>query len=136
MMKRRDLLIVPAATLAVMVLNVAISILVVWVYSTFVEPGRPFPDYEAFAQRAAPISSVVAGIPLMLLAGWLLAKGRARRDALAAAGAAALLYIAIDSAIVAGAGVVASVWAWVALSHATKLLAALAGAALRARRTP
>lgn len=130
-MKRRDLLLIPAAALGVMIANVAISFVMVWLYSIFVNPGQPFSHYQAFAATAAPIGSVVAGIPLMLLAGFLLAKGRQRRAALLAAGAAASLYILVDLAILVGAQASGSIWGWAALSHATKLLAALAGAALR-----
>lgn len=132
-MKRRDLLLVPAAALAVMIANVAISFGIVWVYSTFISPGQPLSYYESFAATAAPIGSIVAGIPLMLLAGFLLAKGRQRRAALLAAGAAALVYIGLDLTILVGAHAVGSIWAWAALSQATKLAAALAGAALASR---
>jgi len=135
-MKTRDLLLIPAAALGVMIANVAISFGVVWVYATFFNPGQPFAYYEAFAQTAAPVSSVVAGIPLMLVAGYLLAKGRPRRGALIAAGAAASTYILMDLAIILGAQASGSIWGWAALSHATKFLSALAGAALRAARTP
>jgi SNF family Na+-dependent transporter len=135
-MKKRDLLLIPAAALGVMIANVAISFGIVWVYATFLDPGQPFARYEAFAATAAPISSVVAGIPLMLAAGYVLAKGRSRRGALLAAGAAALLYILLDLAILLGMHAGGSVWGWEALSHATKLMSALAGAALRPVRTP
>jgi hypothetical protein len=133
-MKKRDFLIIPATALAVMIANVAISFGIVWVYSAFISPGRPLSHYEGFAETAAPIGSVVAGLPLMLLAGYLLAKGRPRRAALLAAGAAALVYIALDLTVLIGAHARGSIWAWAALSQATKLAAALAGAALSARR--
>lgn len=129
-MKRRDLLLIPAAALAVMIANVAISFGVVWVYSTFLSPGQPLSHYQSFAETAAPIGSVVAGIPLMLLAGYLLGRGRQKSGALLAAAAAALVYIVLDVAILVGAHAGGSIWAWAALSHATKLAAALAGAAL------
>ena len=135
-MKKSDLFLVPAAALGVMVLNVAISFGVVWAYSTFIAPGQSLSHYEAFATTAAPVSSVIAGIPLMLLAGFLLAKGRTRRDALLAAGLCALVYILLDLAILIGAHASGAVWGWAALSQATKLLAALAGAAWRTRRAP
>src|SRR5690349_10790739 len=135
-MKNSDLFLVPAAALGVMVLNVAISFGVVWAYSTFVSPGQSLSHYEAFANTAAPVSSVIAGIPLMLLAGFLLAKGRTRRGALLTAGLCALVYILLDLAILIGAHASGAVWGWAALSQATKLLAALAGAAWRTRRVP
>ena len=133
-MRVRDFFLVPAAAIAVMALNVAISFAVVWVYSSFVDPGHEAAYYEAFAMRVAPISSVIAGIPLMFLAGFLLAKRRSRRSALLVAGAAALFYILVDTSILVAAGAGQVVWPWAALSHATKLLSALAGAALGADR--
>jgi hypothetical protein len=133
-MKRRDLLLVPAAALGVMIANVAIGFGIVWAYSTFIGPGQPLSHYQRFAETAAPIGSVVAGIPLMLLAGYLVAKGRPRRGALLAAAAVALIYIAADVAILIGARAGGAIWAWAALSHATKLASALAGAAFRAGR--
>jgi hypothetical protein len=133
-MKKRDLLLVPAAALAVMIANVAISFGIVWAYSTFISPGQPLSHYQGFAATAAPIGSVVAGIPLMLLAGYLLGRGRQKRGALLAAAAAALVYIVLDVTILVGAHAGGSIWAWAALSQATKLAAALAGAALGAAR--
>ena len=132
-MKRRDLLLVPAAALGVMIANVAASFFMVWVYATFIDPGHPHAYYQAFAETAAPIGSVVAGIPLMLLAGYLLGRGRPKRSALLVAGAAALIYVLVDLTILIGAGASGSIWVWAALSHATKLAAALAGAALATR---
>ena len=111
-MRRRDVIVIPATAIGVMVLNVAISFGVVWVYATFVEPGRPVSHYEAFAVAAAPVSSVVAGIPLMFLAGLLLSRGRTARAALSAAGAMALLYIVVDAAILLAADAGSAVWAW------------------------
>lgn len=134
-MKTRDLLTIPAAALGVMVLNVAISFGVVWAYSTFLAPGQSLSHYEAFATTAAPVSSVVAGIPLMFFAGHMLAKGRTRRASLLAAAACALVYILLDLAVLIGAHASGSIWGWAALSQGTKLLAALAGALLRARRS-
>lgn len=132
-MRLRDVVVIPAAAIGVMVLNVAVSVGVVWVYSALVEPGRPFSHYQAFATAAAPVSSVVAGIPLMFLAGFLLARGRHARAALSAAGAMALLYILVDAAILLAAAAWNGVWGWEALSYASKLLSALAGAKLAAK---
>ena len=133
-MRLRDVIVILATAIGVMVLNVAISVGVVWVYSTIVEPGRSASHYEAFAVTAAPASSVVAGIPLMLVAGFLLSRGRTARAALSAAGAMAVLYVVADVAIVLAADSGRHVWASEALSYSTKLLSALAGATLRACR--
>ncbi|HST37443.1 MAG TPA: hypothetical protein VLK25_12540 [Allosphingosinicella sp.] len=129
-MTRRDLLLIPAAALGVMIANVAASFLMVWVYATFISPGQPYAHYQSFAETAAPIGSVVAGIPLMLVAGYALARGRERRGALLVAAAAALFYNLVDLTILIAAQTAGSIWGWVALSQVTKLIAALAGAAL------
>lgn len=126
-MRPRDFIIVPATAIAVMALNVAISFFVVWVYS-LVDPGHADSYYETLAMRVAPISSVIAGIPLMFLAGFLLAGRRSQRSALLVAGATALFYNLVDTGILLAADAGQDVWPWAALSYATKLLSALAGA--------
>lgn len=134
-MRLKDLFLVPALFLAVMVLNVAISFAVVWAWSVFVEPGHPQTYYEAFAQKAAPISSAVAGPFLMFGAGWLIGRKRDRRAALMAAGAVALLYIVVDAALLLAWGGGGDVWIWMLLSYPTKLIGALLGGRVATRRT-
>ena len=134
-MKRGDFLRIPATALGVMIVNVGLMYAMVWVYATLIEAGQTQAYYEAYATRAAPISSVVAGIPLMLLAGYWLARGRQRRPALLAAGAAAILYLVIDLTILIAVQASGSIWVWVAFSNATKLAAAVAGAMLAVRRS-
>lgn len=132
-MRLRDALIIPAFAITVMVLNVAASFVVVWAYATFWEPGHPESFYQAWAMSAAPVSSVVVGAPLMFVAGFLIAGRRQRREALLAGGAVALVYIAIDLAVLLYAKAEGGIWGWAALSFVTKLLAAVAGAAVRTR---
>lgn len=133
-MRLRDLLIIPAFALAVMVLNVLIAFGVVWFWGTFFEPGHPQAYYEAFALKAAPVSSIVAGIPLMFGAGWLIARRRDQRNGAIAAGAVALVYIAVDTAMLLAAQIEAQDWRWEMISYPTKLIAALAGGWMAARR--
>jgi len=133
-MRLRDLAILPATTIVVMILNIAVSFGVVWIYSTFVNPGHLASYYEAFAQEAAPVSSVVAGIPLMIGAGYLVARGRPRRTALISGAVVAALYVLIDAAIIASVDAPAGIWAWSAVSYVTKIVAALSGAILGERR--
>lgn len=134
-MRLRDAFVIPATAIGVMALNIAISFGVVWAYSIFVEPGRPVAHYEAFAMRAAPVSSIVAGIPLMLLAGLFLARGHSTQAALMAAAAMAFFYIVVDAALMVAAGAGGEVFTWEAISYSTKLLSALAGARLQASQS-
>ena len=57
--------------LGVMVVNVAISILYMVVYGHLIDPGHEKAYYQEHVKIAAPYCSIVAGIPLMFLAGWL-----------------------------------------------------------------
>lgn len=89
---------------AAMAFNVAAAFLWVWCYSIALAPGHDEAFYQAYAQRAAPISSLVAGTPILFAAGWLSARRFPDRAVLAGA-LVGILYAAIDLAIL---GAVAS----------------------------
>ena len=106
--------------LGVMVVNVAISILYMVVYSHAIDPGHDKAHYEAHAKIAAPYCSIVAGIPLMFLVGWWVGV----RPALVVW----LIYAVIDVAIVMASGPTTRMGALVAVSMLTKLTSAYLGA--------
>ena len=54
----------------VLVANVATSVLYMVVYGHVIDPGHEPQYYNDHIQVAAPYCSIVAGIPLMILAGW------------------------------------------------------------------
>ena len=56
--------------LLVLVVNVALSILYMVVYGHLIDPGHEEQYYHDHIKVAAPYCSIVAGIPLMFLAGW------------------------------------------------------------------
>jgi hypothetical protein len=112
-----------------MVLNVAVAFLWVAVYSLLIAPGQDQAVYEAYAMRAAPWSSVIAGMPILFGAGWLLARWHG--GGWATGVWAAMAYILLDVIILAAAGGTFS--PIVALSAVTKLGAAALGGALAAR---
>ena len=56
--------------LLVLVVNVAASIVYMVLYSYVIDPGHEEQYYKDHIEVAAPYCSVVAGIPLMFLAGW------------------------------------------------------------------
>ncbi|MCP6755998.1 hypothetical protein NL533_30715, partial [Klebsiella pneumoniae] len=56
--------------LLVMVLNIAGSVLYMVVYGHLIDPGHEEQYYQDHVQVAAPYCSIVAGVPLMFLAGW------------------------------------------------------------------
>jgi hypothetical protein len=130
---RRVALLVGVAIL-VLVANVGASILYMIVYSYVINPGHDPQYYNDHVQFAAPYLSIVAGVPLMFLAGWWVAGLWERSLGLRAAWIVWLAYASIDLAIVAAAGGPAGAEGLVLASVATKLAAAHFGASLRIAR--
>jgi MFS family permease len=118
--------------LLVMVVNVVMSILYMVVYGYLINPGHPKEYYDEHIKVAAPYCSIVAGIPLMFLAGLWVAGWWAGQIGVKAALVVWLAYAIIDLGIVLAAGakegLTAKMWVLVAVSLLTKLAAAYAGA--------
>ena len=114
--------------LAILVVNVLISVVVMVVYSYAVEPGHDAAFYEAAAPRIAPWSSVVFGIPLFFGVARYGARRSPARNASAFALAIFGFYASIDITVLQFAGSTLAEAGIVALSMGTKLAAALAGA--------
>jgi hypothetical protein len=98
------------------------------VYSYLIDPGHDQAYYEAHIQAAAPYSSIIAGIPLMFLAGWWVGGWWQGQFAVKGAVIIWLTYTAIDVAILVAAGTTLSVALLAAVSIATKLAAVYLGA--------
>src|SRR5688572_27320952 len=106
--------------LGVMVVNVAVSILYMVVYSYVIDPGHEKAYYEAHIKIAAPYCSIVAGIPLMFLVGWWLG--------MRPAFVVWLVYAVVDVAILAASGLTLRIGVLAAVSLLTKLVSAYLGA--------
>ena len=117
-----------AVAVAAMASNIACAFLWVAIYSHLIAPGQSEAAYQAYAERAVPWSAVIAGVPILLGAGWLLARwhGGGWRTGLLAG----ILYMAIDLAILLAAGALGAMPGIVALSHVTKLAASAFGGAM------
>ena len=115
----------------VLVANVAASILYMVVYGYVIEPGHEPQYYDDHIQVAAPYCSIVAGMPLMFLAGWWVAGWWARSLGVRGALFVWLAYTVIDLAILLAAGMSLRVGSLFVVSFATKLAAAYFGANLR-----
>jgi len=121
--------------LLVLVLNVGMSIVYMVVYGHLINPGHPKEFYDEHIKVAAPYCSIVAGVPLMLLAGlWVggWSDGAGAVLGVRAALAVWLAYTVIDVAVLlaAGAGAGARIAMLCAVSLITKLVAAYAGGLL------
>ena len=120
-----------AIAVGAMVLNVVFAFLWVFIYSTFIAPGQGEAAYKAYAMRVAPWSSVIAGIPILFAAGWLLARWQGGGWQVGIC--AAIAYVVIDILILAAARALGEYPTIVALSAATKLAAAALGGAMAQR---
>jgi hypothetical protein len=117
-----------AVAVAAMALNIACAFLWVAIYSHLIAPGQGEAAYQAYAMRAVPWSAVVAGVPILFGAGWLLARWHG--GGLRAGLWAGAFYLAIDFAIILAAGGLGAM-AWIVLlSYATKLPSAALGGAM------
>jgi len=119
--------------LLVMVLNVAASVLYMVIYGHLINPGHPREYYNEHIKVAAPYCSIVAGVPLMFLAGlWVAGWGNGQ---LGVKGALVvwLVYALIDLGALLAAGLTAKLAILSAVSLLTKLAAVYAGALVAAR---
>ncbi|HEX6280133.1 MAG TPA: hypothetical protein VFZ49_09000 [Pyrinomonadaceae bacterium] len=119
----------------VMVANIAVSVLYMVVYSYLIDPGHEKEYYDAHIQVAAPYSSIVAGIPLMFLAGYWISGWWEGKFAVQAALTVWLVYVLIDFAVIMAAGLTSRIAILFAVSFITKLAAIYAGAVIGGRRT-
>jgi hypothetical protein len=126
MEKNRWWLAVPFA-LGVMFVNVLISVLYVVVYSYGIDPGHDEAYYQAHAQVAAPYSSIIAGIPLMFLAGRWIGGKFPKGNSVKAALLMWAVYFVLDLAIVTAAGALGQIAVLFVISFATKLGASFLG---------
>lgn len=123
--------------LLVVVLNVAGSVLYMVVYGHLINPGHPKEFYDEHIKVAAPYCSIVAGVPLMFLAGlwvagWSGSEGVGGHLGVKAALVVWLAYAILDLGIVlAAGGITAKIAALVGVSLLTKLAAAYLGALVR-----
>ena len=134
LMKPLDFVKAIGVALAVMVVNVLISVIVITIYSYAIAPGHEEAFYQEAAERIAPWSSVVFGAPLFFGAAYWLARKRPDRNAIAFAVSCVAIYAVVDLSVLFAAGGVASLIGIVLLSLVTKLIGAYAGARLAAKK--
>lgn len=120
--------------LLVLIVNVLLSVLYMVVYGHLINPGHDEQFYHDHIQVAAPYCSIVAGIPLMFLAGWWVAGWKNIGRPIAAALTVWVSYAVIDLAIIMAAGATLDVLSLFSVSFATKLVACWLGARMRANR--
>ena len=122
---------IPWGWVALTVVGLEIALVlsaIAWVaiYSYLINPGHDLVYYQNHAQFASPIVSVVVGMPYLFFAcRWVGRKAGTRAVAMCL-WVWFILFI-IDVLLVLLGGATAYVWAMVAISHVTKMLAAYFG---------
>ena len=117
----------------VMVVNVAVSFLYMVVYGHIIDPGHEEQYYQDHIKVAAPYCSIVAGIPLMFLAGWWVGGCWEGEFAVKAALVVWLAYALIDITVLLAAGLTARIAVLFAVSFLTKLVAVYLAALVASR---
>jgi hypothetical protein len=119
---------------AAMAAVAVLAFLWVLIYALLIAPGHPGSFYQAYAARVSPISGLVAGLPILFLAGYLASRWSGGLWLVAAA-APALVYVALDALLLAlfmPGGFRG--WPLLVLSWLSKAGAAIAGGWLARRR--
>jgi hypothetical protein len=118
----------------VLVVNVGVSIVYMVLYGHLIDPGHDEQYYHEHIKVAAPYCSIVAGMPLMFLAGWWVAGWWGGQFAVKAALVVWLAYALIDISVLAAAGLTTRIAVLFAISFSTKLAAAYLGALVGSHR--
>lgn len=109
---------------ALMTAGIIAAIGVVWVYSTFVSPGRAFVEYQAFAQVASPWVAVVTALPLSFWVSRVLAR-RVNSDAQGKAVWGMIgIHLVLEGFILAGSSPAALIWGFAACSAGLRICGA------------
>ena len=119
----------------VMVANILVSVLYMVFYSYLIDPGHEKQYYDAHIQIAAPYSSIVAGIPLMFLAGYWISGWWGGKFAVESALVVWFAYALIDFAALMAAGFTSRIALLFAVSFVTKLAAIYVGSVIVGRRS-
>jgi hypothetical protein len=115
---------------AVLAIDVAIAIGVVYLWSVLMEPGHPRAYYETAGIPIARLSTRIFGTALLFGAAWLFSRRAPRRNPYIFVAALLVFYALIDAA---SAGFVDVLTLSFGFTISLKLLGALAGAMLAVR---
>ncbi len=133
--------------LLVLVVNIAMSVLYMVVYGHLINPGHPKEFYDEHIKVAAPYCSIVAGVPLMFLAGlwvagWMGTGGTGGAGGPLGVKAALVVWLSyaiIDLGLMLAAGwggMTPKICVLVGVSVLTKLAAVYAGALVAGHNAP
>jgi hypothetical protein len=110
--------------------NVFAFFLFMVLYGHVIDPGHEEQFYQDAASRFGPYASIIAGIPIMYIAGRILRRYLGSR-AIKIGIAAWCIYLAVDVAIVTAMGQILNFLPHVVVSFATKFAAIYFGARIK-----
>ena len=121
--------------LLVLIVNIGITVLYMVLYGHVIDPGHENKYYQEHVKLAAPYCSILAGFPLMLLAGWWVA---GLWDGVLRTIAGLIVWVSyavIDVALLVASGLTTRIAVLMTISLLTKLAGALLGALIANRAT-
>lgn len=126
-MRAKDWIWIVGFALLLMAVNVGISVLYMVIYGHLINPGQPESHYQEHVRVAAPYSSIIAGVPLFYLAGRFLTRRWPSLLRVQTALGIALVYSLIDIMLLFVTGFQLYLLTFIAISLATKFIAAYFG---------
>jgi hypothetical protein len=123
------LLPLPGAAL-ILVLNLAAHVLYVVFYSHVLNPGHDLMDYQRHAIASAPYVTFIIGFPMTVAVAWAIAKRTPPRYRYPLALSIPVVYLVLDTIMLAVLGQLAMFGLLFAISYAPYVVAAFIGARL------
>lgn len=115
------------AAIFVLIVNVALSVVYMVIYSYAVNPGHDEQFYQEYVKTAAPLCSIFFGIPLFYFVCRWVGRRWEKEFAIKATVSVWIVYALIDLSVVAAGGITLSLAGLVAVSLITKLISAYLG---------
>ncbi len=106
---------------ALMTGGILAAIGVVWVYSTLISPGRPFVEYQAFAQVASPWVALVTALPLSFWVSRVLARHVSSDAQGRAVWGMIGIHLVLEGFILAGSSPSALIWGFAVCSAGLRI---------------
>lgn len=122
------------AAIFILIVNVALSVFYMAIYGHLINPGQPDLFYQEHVKIAAPVSSIIFGIPLFYSVCRFTGSKWERRFAVKAAVAVWFVYFLIDAAVLLSAGLTFGIFALAFVSLSTKFIAAYLGGISASKR--
>lgn len=122
------------AAIFILIANVGVSVFYMVIYGHFINPGQPDSFYQEHVQIAAPISTIIFGIPLFYFVCRFIGSKWEKSFAVKAALAVWFVYFLIDAVVLLYSGLTFGILCLAFVSLSTKFAAAYFGGVSASKR--